>query len=233
MSRTCITTLALMLMAAIGRPAAADPVMGTIELTAGPDSVLGGDVFSTNQDYPSVPVDLSDPSVLSKGIPLPGPQLLNFTEESPNGGPMKWGHDINTSFDLRITFDGSSGAHPYVELTGTLTGVMGEGDAAYNLGGFFTATPTSAVLHDWTPDSGVSLSVIDPFLNPGNYQINGAIEGGFQDLSGFLFYVNPSSSIAPIPAPEPSTLLIYAAAIAGAGIRYRVRRRRDRPSRAA
>jgi hypothetical protein len=122
---------------------------------------------------------------------------------------------------MKITFNGASGSQPYVELTGPFVGGIGGTDMVENMGGFFTATPTSAVLHDWTPTSGIPLSLINQYLNTASYHIDGAIEGGAMNMAGYLMTVDPSTPATTVP--EPATLLMYLVVIGGLGARHRAR----------
>jgi hypothetical protein len=197
------------LIAALSNSASADPVTGTIELTVPP-----GISKLANTSYSSGSVDLS---TLPQNLPLPGPAL------GPNSAGA-FTQTIDTTFNLRITFDGASGFQPVVDITGPLVGTIGGESITDNMGGQFTATPTSATLENWSPDSGIPLSLINQYLNTSSYHIDGAIEGGSTNLAGFLMTVDPSTPQSPVPAPEPATILVFAAALAGMSVRRGVRR---------
>ncbi len=95
--------------------------------------------------------------------------------------------NIQTTFNMTITFEGPSGSHPSVDVTGNVTGdvdmtaipssspfyAMG-----YNLTGsmYGSGTGTSATLQGWTPASGIPMSTIEPYLDPSiyNFGIRGA-----------------------------------------------------------
>jgi hypothetical protein len=204
-----IAAAVLTLIAALSNSASADPLTGTIELTIPP-----GTPRLAYTSYSSGSVDLS---TLPQNIPLPGPPL------GPNSAGA-FTQTIDTTFNLRITFDGASGFQPVVDITGPLVGTIGGNSITENMGGQFTATPTSATLENWSPDSGIPLSLINQYLNTASYQIDGAIEGGGTNLLGFLMTVNPSTPGSPVPAPEPATILVFVVAFAGMSVRRAVRR---------
>jgi hypothetical protein len=185
--------------------------MGTVELTVGPDSVLRGDVFS------SASVDLSHPSQVQE---LPGGSVSFLRETPPQGTPQPFDQSINTTFDLRIYFGGPSSGQPYVELTGKLTGHIGEGRQTFDLGGQFTATPTSAVLHNGTADSTIPPALIDEYMHPHRYHLDGAVTGGQDDI-GFHMTIDPPPGCSVIPSPEPATVVVWLAAVAALGLQHR------------
>jgi hypothetical protein len=209
--RSLLLVVFLALMTSLSLRAKADPVMGTIELTVAPNVPRLG-----NTVYLSGSVDLSN---LPQNLPLPGPSL-GYNNDG------QFNENINTTFDLKVTFGGASGSQPYVDLTGPLVGSIGGTSAVENMGGQFTASPTSAVLHNWSASSGVPLALIEPYLNPASYHLDGAIEGGAMNMAGFLMTVDPSTASPPVSAPEPVTMLMYLAVISGLGMRHGVRARR-------
>ena len=194
----------LSITAAASAAAKADPVSGTIELTVPP-----GASKLANTAYSSGTVDLS---TLPVNLPLTGAPIENNDSGAFN-------QTINTTFDLRITFNGASGFQPVVDINGPLTGELGQGPVSENLGGQFTATPTSATLENWSPDSGVPLALINQFLNTSSYHLDGGIDGGRMNLAGFFMTVDPSAGGLPTPAPEPASVVVFLAALAGLGLR--------------
>jgi hypothetical protein len=210
MRRNLLLGAVFSVICSLSGQANAGPMMGTIDLTIGPDVAR-----LARTAYSSGLVDLSN---LPQNLPLPGPSL----GYNNNGW---FDETINTTFDLKITFSGASGVSPSVDLTGRLVGEIGGTEATENLGGFFAATPTSAALNNWSVDSGVPLTLIDQYLNPSSYHLDGAIEGGSENHAGFLMTVDSSSGIVSVPAPEPAAVVVFLAAFAALGVRVGALRR--------
>jgi hypothetical protein len=206
--RPKLLVAALLFITAATETANADPVSGTIELTVPP-----GASKLANTAYSSGTVDLS---TLPANVPLPGAPL-GYNDAGA------FSQTINTIFDLKITFNGASGFQPVIDITGTLTGTLGGNSITENLGGQFAATPTSAMLENWSPESGVPVALINQYLNTSSYHINGAIEGGPTNLAGFSMTVDPSTAGSPVPAPEPTSVVVFLAALGGLGLRRRLR----------
>ncbi len=160
MRQRLMLVAALAFMLSVTGMAEADPIMGTITLTVAPAPPAYGNPgpgIPTAAVYNSGSVDLS---VLPQNLFLTGPPL-GFA-----GGLI--GNSINTTFDMKITFDGTSGAQPYVDVKGSLFGYVASvpGTASSN----FSGTPTSATLQDWTVGSGVPLGLVNQYLNLSNYE---------------------------------------------------------------
>lgn len=213
--QTLAVAVCLTLVVSLGSTVRANPITGTITATVsnapppdGSASYYSTDWFSAQSGgfasggTPTA-VDLS---ILPTGLPLPGGDLGYNTHGT-------FGQKINAPFDLKITFDGTSGSHPFVELTGTLVGEIGGTSLYANMGGWFIPTLTSAVLHDWTPDCGVPLSLINQYMNPASYHLDGAIEGGSMNGVGYLMTIDPSTGASVVP--EPATVVMYLAVIGG------------------
>jgi hypothetical protein len=230
-SFTVIACLAL--TAALTSGAKADPVMGTVTLTVPQTAVGGGGSGGINQGpvvYTSGPVDLSQlfqsqvqpgGAVTYEGISLAGPHLL------PNFGGLEV--NFNTTFDMKIAFDGTSGSQPTIDVTGVVIGsAAGVPEGTYNDGAdvYASARPQSATVQGWNPDSGVPMSLINQYLNPSNYWIwqgDNYLYGPPQDnpaTTGFALMANPS---AITPVAEPATIAVFLAAIASLGFRHRAR----------
>jgi len=230
---TLIACLAF--MASLTSAAKADPIMGTVTLTVAPDPSLGygGGIAQGPVVYSSGTVDLSqlfqsqiqpgpNPVVLYQGLSLSGPLLL------PNAGGLL-DENFNTTFNMKITFNGASGSQPTINVTGSLTGnAYGEpnGTSAGQMSQSAFATPKSATVQGWTAESGIPSSLINQYSTPSNYylaqqtsyQYNGA--EGIPATASFSLMAN-SSAVTPVP--EPATVLVYLAAIAGLGLQRSVR----------
>jgi hypothetical protein len=200
----------LAVMASVGPAANAGPITGTIVMTVAPAPAADGDPgpgIRAAAVYSSGTVDIGS---LPKSLPLAGPPLGFY------GGVIE--DSVKTTFELRITFNGASGSHPSVDVTGSLSGsvaLLPSPTVAYSS---FDATPQSAILRGWTPGSGVPLSLIDQYLNTSNYE---PLHQGFvgqvpPDTGTFWLTVNPPAAAT---VPEQSTLLLYLVPIAGLGLR--------------
>jgi hypothetical protein len=200
-----ILTISACLAFLASATAKADPIMGTITLTVAPalptvDGAGGG---------------IPSPAVYTSGLVNLGALPQNFALAGPAlgfvGGIIE--ESVQTTFDMRITFDGAAGSQPYVDVTGSLGGGVESlpGSAASN----FFGTPTSATLRDWTIGSGVPLALLDQYLNLSNYQQLTQGFGGTAppDTGTFWLVMDP----APSNAPEPASLLVYAIALAALG----------------
>lgn len=237
----------LALMASSGRAAKADPIMGTVTLTVAQDPGVGLWGSAINQGpavYSSGQVDLSQ----FFQVPVVTFPDGSYTEIFPSvtlSGPLliRWDNLgsflFNTTFDLKIAFDGASGNGPTIDATGTLNGFADSNTSDVETGPSNVlvgadATFQSATVQGWTPGSGVPMSLIDQFLKASNlrlgdedvYTVNST--GGFPTSSTFSFSPDPS---AVTYTPEPATLLIYLSAIAGLGVRGGARLRRSPPAR--
>ncbi len=221
MRQRLMLVAALAIMLSVTGMAEADPIMGTITLTVAPAPPAYGNPgpgIPKEAVYNSGSVDLS---VLPQNLFLPGPPL-GFA-----GGLI--GNSINTTFDMKITFDGASGTQPYVDVKGSLFGYVASvpGAASSN----FSGTPTSATLQDWTVGSGVPLGLVNQYLNLSNYQSIDQGSGGTAppETGQFVVQVDPAPAVA---APEPAALLVYLVALGGLGAKGAVRmcasRRRNR-----
>ncbi len=192
--------------------AQADPIMGTITLTVAPALPYA----SVGPGIPQVAIYTSGPvnlSALPQNFFLSGP-ALGF-----EGGVIQ--DDVQTTFDMKIAFNSTSGSQPYVDVHGTLFGGVASfpGFASSN----FSGTPSSASLQDWAVGSGVPMALIDQYMNLASYQ---SISQGFGGTSPpetgqFVVQVGPMPETA---APEPSAVLTYLAAIAVLGMRRAWRR---------
>ncbi len=205
MHRYLTPIVSLLLLTAMNLTVKADAIMGSIQLT-----ILGSNTpHLNNTTYSSGTIDLS---TLPQNLPLPGPSL-----GYNNAG--NFNEPVNTTFFMQITFQGPTGIQPVIDLTGPLVGEIGGTSMVVNMGGSFNATPTAATLANWSADSGVPLSLIDQYMNPASYHLDGAIEGGAMNLAGFLMTVNAP----PVSTPEPAPILSFLVVIAGLGIRQRCR----------
>jgi hypothetical protein len=147
---------------------------------------------------------------------------------------------------MTITFDGASGTHPTIDVTGNVTGSYDVTDIpkssplyaeGYNLSGSLgvQGTATAATLLGWTPDSGIPMSLLNQYLNPSAYAISEQLGTGPYRASVVL----PSTAeatlavnlLAPTAAPEPAAVLVYVAAIAGLGVHRGARHWRSRTAR--
>ena len=165
--------------------------MGTVVVTVPPRVTrLANTVYSSG---------FLDLGTLPRNLPLPGPSL-GYNNDG------QFNETINTTFDLKITFDGASGSHPSVDLTGPLVGGIGGEQSTYNMGGQFTATPTTATLSNWSANSGIPLALIDQYLSTSSHHLDGSIQGLTNNV-GFLMTVDPSTGGAlpcQLPNGQPS-----------------------------
>ena len=136
--------------------------------------------------------------------------------------------DINTTFDLKIAFDGAAGSHPTIDVTGPMfveiysepdTNSPNWMDGASNVSVGTVATLKSATVQGWTPESGVPMSLINKYLTTSNYSLSlqdayHVVPESYPTTSNFYLTANQSAVTF---VPEPATLLMYLAAIAGAG----------------
>jgi hypothetical protein len=234
------------LVASMTCGAKADPTMGTVTLTVAQapySNSWGGAIFQGPVVYSSGPVDLGQffqgQIVLGggetyQGLSLAGPLLVHW---------YGFGSEqIPTTFDMKIAFDGAGGSHPTIDVTGPLlvdaSSTPDTSSPEWNNGASFVnvaaaATPQSATVQGWTPQSGVPLSLINQFLNTSNYELGQAdayhlVPEGYPTTSTFNLMANRSAVTF---VPEPATVEIYLAAIAGLGVRRGVRFRRPRSVR--
>lgn len=193
--------------------AMAGPLLGTIVLTIAPNPIIEdgqGLGIPTAAVFSSGPVDLGS---LPHGLALTGPSL-GFV----GGGLI--GQDIETTFDLRIAFDGVSGSQSSIDVTGPLTGWAGE-IPGYSADSQFQATPTLATVQGWTPNSGVPTALIEHYLNTSDYQLFQLVRGTFPpDTANFWLTVAPSAGAS---VPEPATILLYLAGLTVLGVRRGIR----------
>ncbi len=208
MRQRLMLVAALAFLLSVTGMAEADPIMGTITLTVAPAPPAYGNPgpgIPTAAVYNSGSVDLS---VLPQNLFLTGPPL-GFA-----GGLI--GNSINTTFDMKITFDGTSGAQPYVDVKGSLFGYVASvpGAASSN----FSGTPTSATLQDWTVGSGVPLGLVNQYLNLSNYKPLYQLFAGTAppQSSSFGLVIDPTPNVQ---TPEPTALLVYLAVLGGLGLR--------------
>jgi hypothetical protein len=224
-------------MASLPSAAKADPVMGNITLTIAPPSGLAGFGGSALSDAPVVyssgSVDLSQEfqsqiqpggSVTDNFVTVTGPHLY------PHFGGLPV--DLNTTFDMKVTFDGAAGSHPTIDVTGAMkVSALGTPEGTYNTGAaiWSNGTPQSATVQGWTPGSGIPMSLINQYSKTSNYfllQSDSFLYGSSpwgpdSPATGtFTLFANPS---AITPVPEPATLLVYLAAIAALGFRHSAR----------
>jgi hypothetical protein len=229
MRRTSTIIACLALMLSQTDTAEADPIPGTITLTAEapyvPTAVYTGTV-----------ADLSAPSSY---VRLIGPELgySNGWEKGPVNIP------IQSPFNMTISFDGASGSQPTIDVTGTLAGSYVVSTippsnplyaGGFNLTGELSVqgTVTSATLQGWTADSGIPISLINQYLNPSVYNIlqqantgYGMASVGLPNVPETTLAINLNAATA---APEPATILVYLASIAGLGLHRFGRRRQSR-----
>lgn len=220
----------LPLMASLTCAAKADPIPATVTLTVEP---TGSGLTAVPHMYTGCIADLnSSPSYVF----LLGPMLVDPYHSLPYP-PLHI--DIQTTFEMTITLDGALGSHPSIDVKGNVTGTLEETDVTssspfwpeYNLSASFTVsgTGTSATLRDWTPDSGVPMSLINQYLNPSSYVFSQ--EASDMEKVGPIELRSGGSSLrielpAAAEAPEPAPILVFLAAIAGLGVRRRFRLRR-------
>jgi hypothetical protein len=224
----------LAMMASLTSTAMADPVMGTVTLTVAPPPGLagfGGSGLSQSPVvYSSGNIDLSQlfqsqvqpgGTTTYEGLTLTGAHLY------PSFGGLA--ANFNTTFQMTIAFDGTSGSQPTINVTGTLTGsAAGTPEGTINTGAYTdaSATPQAATLQGWNPDSGVPMSLINQYLNTANYSLYQQDRfqyGSPQDnpATGSFALIAIPSAITPVP--EPATLAVFLAAIASLGFRHRAR----------
>jgi hypothetical protein len=217
---------------ALTSSAKADPVLGSVTLTIARETDTagyGGGIAQGPVVYSSGSVDLSQvfqSEVLpggaileGHGVSLTGPHLL------PNFGGL--GETFNTTFQLKIAFDGTSGSQPTINVTGVMTGgASGTPEGTFNTGANIEANgnPQSASLQGWNPGSGVPMSLINQYLNPSNYyllQQDSYMYGSPQDspATASLSLIPNTSAVTPVP--EPATAAIFLAAIAALCFRHR------------
>lgn len=216
---TCVAFMASLIGAA-----SADPISGTVTVTVEPSGTL---VTAVPYMYSACILDMSNTTYNGEMF---GDGLLG----SP--GPI-WNPpiniDIQTTFNMTVTFDGASGSHPTIDLTGPLTVEFNQTDLTssspyyamgYNPSTSLTArgTPTTATLQGWTPSSGVPMSLINEYLNPSSYDFFESGEAMTmamppEQLSGGVSLGIHLSAGA--EAPEPSSVLVCLAAIAGLAVR--------------
>ena len=224
----------LALTAALTSAANADPVMGTVTLTIAREAYNPGYLGGIAQGpvvYSSGSVDLSQVfqsevqpggAILEgQGVSLTGPHLI------PSFSGL--GENFNTTFQLKIAFDGASGSQPTINVTGVITGnAQGTPIGTFNTGANIGAygTPQSATLQGWNPDSGVPISLINQFLNPSNYNLSQQDSyqyGSPQDNPATASFSLIPNLSAVSPVPEPSTVAVFLVAIAGLCFRQRAR----------
>ncbi len=98
-------------MASMANAAKADPIMRTMTLTVAPTGAATGPGIPSAVVYTTGNIDLGN---LGQNVTLTGPPL-GFV-----GGVID--EVINTTFDLKITFNGVSGSKSYIDITGPLSG---------------------------------------------------------------------------------------------------------------
>ena len=222
MRRQLTFAACLAFVASLTCVAKADPITGTITLTVAPSTTLEGlgSGIPIPVVYSSGPVDLSalGQTVTLTGLPmgLSGPGVGGVIAET-----------INTTFDMKITFEGASGSQPTVDVTGPLSAGIDETPSP-NPPSFISmanANPTSSTLQGWTSDSDIPLALINQYLITSNYHINiDALQGSaLPDTQSIWLSVTP---ITGVNAPEPATVVIFLAAIAGLGVHRSVRHQR-------
>ena len=214
------------LVTSLPSAAKADPIMGNITLTIAPPPGLAGfggsALSSTPVVYSSGTVDLSH---VFQG-PLPpfatvGDNFINLT--GPHLYPDFGGLPVqmNTTFQMQITFDGAAGSRPTIDVTGTMN-VYAEGtpEGTFNTGALIASsgTPQSATLQGWNPDSGIPMSLINQYLTTSNYFLwqqddsfsYGSAPGQDNPATGTFMLLANASAITPVP--EPGAMLVYLAA---------------------
>jgi hypothetical protein len=138
----------LAVMASLTSTAMADPVMGTVTLAVAPPPGLagfGGSGLSQSPVvYSSGSVDLSQlfqsqvqpgGATTSEGLTLTGAHLY------PSFGGLA--ANFNTTFQMTIAFNGTSGSQPTISVTGTLMGTAaGTPEGTINNGAYTYASAT-------------------------------------------------------------------------------------------
>ena len=228
MRRTTTLLACLGITAWLTAPSRADPIQGTFKLTVGP---TGSGMSFYPYTYTGAIPDMTNArsSTILWGPPIEAPLVFTEAIHVP----------INANLDMMVTFGGVSANGPSIEVKGTMTGsydvtaVPRSGPdyaQGYNLDSSLNVrgVATSATLVNWTPDSGVPMSLINQYLNLAVYSL--AQVGTERGRTSVTVGGMPSLSIdlaAGTETPEPATVLIYLAAIAGLGARRVARVRRS------
>ncbi len=230
-SFTLIACVAL--VTSLPSAAKADPVMGNITLTITPPPGLAGFGGSALSNAPVVyssgTVDLSQEfqsqiqpggTVTENFINLSGPHLY------PDFGGLPV--QMNTVFQMQITFDGAAGSQSTINVTGTMNvGAAGTPEGTINDGAIITSfgTPQSATVQGWTPDSGIPMSLINQYLKTSNYFLSqqdsfsyGSTPGQDNPATGTFTLIANASAITPVP--EPCSALVYLTAFGALGFRH-------------
>ena len=227
MRRTTTLLACLGITAWLTAPSKADPIQGTVQVTVEPN---GSQMTAIPYTYTGTIYDMAN----TTGTGLSGPVLGSpLFSTSPIHAP------INADFDLTVTFGGGSSNGPSIDVKGTVTGsydvtaipqsnpLYAQG---YNLSSSLYArgVATSATLLNWSPDSGVPISLINRYLNPAVYSFTQAGTGTWMASAALDGASSLSIDLAAgTETPEPATVLIYLAAIAGLGARRVARVRRS------
>jgi hypothetical protein len=205
-------------VAALTSSAQADPISGGIALMIG---------AGYGSSVPEFVADMANPPY--KGGQLGGEPIL--PPEGFGSGT------ISDSFNVSIVFNAASGANPTINVIGAITGVytvtdLEPGNPLWSSGGFnfetslrMEGTATSATLENWSPASGVPLSLINQYLNLSDYHFT-ETAGGLSIAAPYYDNLQASFSIdlpPAVPAPEPTTAILYVAAIGGLVVRTRFR----------
>jgi hypothetical protein len=201
--------------------AKADPMMRTVTLTVKP-TALGGSGSSAAITQPVVYASGSvDLSTLPQGLELSGTPLVNV------GGLID--EVVNTTFDLKITFDGKSDSRPSIDVTGSPSGAV-QGYPDTGVQELFEAAPTSAIFQGWTAQSGIPIELRNKYLGFSKCSLRRSLSGNpVPDSADFTLTVASAPQVA---APEPATVLLYLAAIVGCGAHRGARgTERDTPNR--
>jgi hypothetical protein len=237
-SFTLIACVAL--VTSLPAAAKADPIMGNISLTIAPPpglSGFGGSAFSNAPVvYSSGTVDLSQEfqsQIQPGGIVTDN--FINLTGRHlyPDFGGLPV--QMNTTFQMQITFDGAAGSQPTIDVTGKMNvDAAGTPEGTFNTGAYAVSsgTPQSATVQGWTPDSGIPMSLINQYLNTSNYYLwqqdnfsYGSTPGQDTPSTGTFTLIANASAITPVP--EPGAVLVYLAAFGALGFRHIARRRRS------
>jgi hypothetical protein len=199
----------------------ADPIPADVTLTVEPSGMpMTGIPYVYSGTIPDVNTPPSYISLSGATLGSPGPNFQGLIDIG-----------IRTTFNMMITFDGASGSHPSIDVTGNVTGYFDVTgipmSSPYWAGGFnllsslsVQGTATSAILQGWTPASGIPMSLIDQYLNPSSYTFTEQGSGmgmATSQLNGGAFLALNIPEGAEVP--EPATLLIYLAAISGLVVR--------------
>jgi hypothetical protein len=258
--RLCFTGLAGLTLVSFLTSARAEPIMGTVTVTVAPASASGsqpGPGIPSAATFSSGTVDLS---TLPSSLFLSGPTLgLNTT-----GGDGPINDTVVTTFQMTITFDGASGNQPSIDITGSVLGYDQQGQppsgfppTAENTNpasSSYYATPTSATLLGWRSNSGISMTLINQYLDLSAYHLTQYLfQASGTSLppatSDFVLAISPSDGgVSPsgpssppgnsgstqggspppigVQAPEPASVLIYAATIVALAARRSDRLRR-------